>query len=153
METHQKPAWMWGEVRGWLEQAGRKLLNQPLVIRKTQIRASMNHPVKAVLKDRHTESGEWWKSKNKSIHLWRVHHPQNNCKDDSAVTRLPLGAQHLDTHVQKHLCGPYLLPYSKELRVQSLETEVTKPLRGNTSVDICDYGKAMISKIQCPKHQ
>lgn len=51
-----KPAWMRREVRGWLKWTGRKLLNQPLVIRKTQIRASMNHPVKAVLKDRHTES-------------------------------------------------------------------------------------------------
>lgn len=65
----------------------------------------------------------------------------------------PQGPNNLDTHVQKHQCSPYLPPDSKELRVQNLETQVIKALRENIGVAICDYDKAAISKIQCPKHQ
>lgn len=114
-----KPSWMWGEVRGWLKWAGRKLLNEPLVIRKTQIRASMNHPVNAVLKDRHTESEEWWESKNKSIHLWQVDRPQNNCKDESVVTCLPPESQQ-----PRHPCAEasvWPLPPSRLKGAQSPE--------------------------------
>lgn len=87
--------------------------------------------------------------------MWQLDRPQNNCNDESVSGDVPSpqGPNNLDTHVQKHQCGPYLPPDSKELRVQNLETQVIKPLRENIGVAICDYDKAMISKIQCPKHQ
>lgn len=41
--------------------------------------------------------------------------------------------------MQQNQCDPNLTPYAKEFIVQNLETEVTKLLKENIDIDICDY--------------